>query len=96
MSCSCGKNERQRLYCHRPDCAMVRAAEITPPTIDVTPASERDASAPSGSVDIVVHRDGKGRSYRAEGGTPVDLVKDAVRKVLADPYSAEWLPKGDK
>lgn len=66
---------------------------LNPPTVDVTPASERDESAPSGSVDIVVHRDGKGRSYRADGGTSVELVKDAVRKVLNDPYSAEWIPK---
>lgn len=67
---------------------------LSPPTVDVTPSA--DTAAPSGSVDIVVHRDGKGKSYRADGGTSVELVKDAVRKVLADPYSAEWLPKENK
>ena len=67
-------------------------ADLPAPTVDVTPTT--DTSAPSGSVDIVVHRDGKGKSYRAEGGTSVELVKDAVKKVLADPYSGEWIPKG--
>ena len=62
------------------------------PTVDVTPAADRDSSAPAGSVDVVIHRDGKGRSYRTEGGSTADVVRDAVRKVLADPHTAEWLP----
>ena len=62
------------------------------PTVDVTPATERDPSATPGSVDVVISRDGKGRSYRAEGGSTVELVKDAVRKVISDAHTAEWLP----
>jgi hypothetical protein len=89
MPCPCGKNTRERLYCHRPDCGTLVAVDLPPPTVDVTPAVN-DAT---GALDVVVHRDGKGRSYRAEGTSSVELVKDAVRKVLADPYSAEWVPK---
>jgi hypothetical protein len=45
-------------------------------------------------VDVVVSRDGRGRSYRANGGCVTEVVQDAVRKVLADPYSGEWIPRG--
>ena len=93
MPCSCGKNARQQLYYHRSDCGTLAAVDLSRPTVEVTPASDRDSSAPAGSVDVVVSRDGKGRSYRAEGGTSVELVKDAVKKVLNDPYSGEWIPK---
>jgi hypothetical protein len=67
------------------------------PTVDVTPAADRDSSAPAGSVDVVISREGKGRSYRTVGGSTVDVVRDAVRKVLNDPYTAEFLPaKGER
>ncbi len=61
------------------------------PDVNVTHATERDPSAPPGSMDVVVSREGKGRSYRVVGdGTAI--VKDAIEKVLSDPYSAEFLP----
>lgn len=69
------------------------ATVLPPPTVDVTPATDRDASAPAGSVDVVVHRDGRGRSYRIDPGTTTEMVKSGIEKVLADPYSGEWIPK---
>lgn len=94
MSCSCGKNARQRLYCHRPDCSTMAAVDLPRPTVEVSSAEGRDPNATPGSVDIVVHRDGVGRSYRVDGSSPTELVKGAVEKVLGDAYSAEWIPKG--
>ena len=94
MSCPCGKNDRQRLYCRRPDCSTMVAVDLPPPTVDVTSAPEHDPSAPPGSVDVFVHRGGKGRSFRAVGMTPIDLVQDAVEKVLGAHPSTEWIPRG--
>ena len=93
MACPCGKSVRQRLYCHRPDCGTMTAVDLPPPTVDVT-QTPTPAGEPCGSVDVVVHRDGKGRSYRVEGSNATDLVKGAVEKVLGDHYSGEWIPKG--
>lgn len=96
MSCPCGKNARQRLYCHRSDCGTLAAVDLPPPTVEVTSAPSKDSSAPPGSVDIVISRDGKGRSYRTVGGGPTDptVVKDGIEKILGDHYSGEWIPKG--
>jgi hypothetical protein len=65
------------------------------PTVDVTPSPAPEGQ-PSSGVDIMIHRDGKGRSYRVEGQAAADLVKGAIEKVIADPYSAEWIPKESK
>lgn len=62
------------------------------PDVSVTPATDRDPLAPSGSVDIVISRDNKAKSYRADGGSTTAIVKDAVEKILNDRHSAEWLP----
>ncbi len=61
------------------------------PDVKVTPATERDPAASAGSVDIVISRDNKGRSYRAEGGSAPEVVKDAIEKILNDPYTGEWV-----
>ena len=68
------------------------AIPLERPTVDVTQTPTPEGE-PCGSIDVFVHRDGKGRSYRVEGSNSIDLVKGAVEKVLADPYSSEWLPK---
>ena len=94
MPCSCGKNERQRYYCRRPDCGMLAAVDLPRPTVEVTPASESDKSAPPGSVDIVISRDDKGRTYRTVGGSQQEVVRDAIEKVLGDHYNAEFIPRG--
>lgn len=95
MPCSCGKNVRQRLYCHRVDCASMAAVDLPPPTVDVTPAKERDPSAKDTAHDVVIHRgEGACRSYRIDGGSPRDLLKNGIEKVINDHYSGEWIPKG--
>ncbi len=70
--------------------------DLPRPDVQVTHATERDPSAPPGSMDVVVSRDGKGKSYRVVGDTGQAIVKDAVEKVLSDPYSAEWIPEKAK
>ncbi len=95
MSCSCGRNARARLYCHRSDCGQLSAVELPPADVDTSYATNRDPSAPSGSIDIVISRRGsdgqspKAHTYRAEGATEVERVADAVRKVLSNPATAE-------
>lgn len=67
------------------------------PDVNVTHATERDPNAPPGSMDVVISRDGKAKSYRVVGDTGPAIVKDAVEKVLGDPHSGEWLPgSGEK
>ncbi len=68
------------------------APTLPRPDIAVTPAIERDITAPTGSVDVVISRDGKAKSFRAEGGSVTEVVKDAVEKILGDAGTAEWLP----
>lgn len=65
----------------------------TLPAADVTaaPASDREPGAPWGSVDLVISRGGKARSYRCDGQTVAEVVQDAVRKVLDDPHTAEHI-----
>jgi len=62
------------------------------PDVTVTHATERDPTAPPGSMDVVISRDGKGKSYRAVGDSGPAIVKDAIEKVLGDHYTGEWLP----
>ena len=62
------------------------------PDVNVTHASERDPTAPPGSMDVVISRDGKGKSYRVVGDTGPAIVKDAIEKVIGDGYTGEWLP----
>lgn len=67
-------------------------ATLPRPQVDVTPASDRDTTAPTGSVDVVISREGKGRSYRSVGGSTAEVVKDIAEKILGDTYSSEWVP----
>lgn len=58
------------------------------------PRPDIDAQTSAGGtvVDIVVSRDGKAKSYHGSGGHNGEAVKEAVRKILDDPQTAEWLP----
>ncbi len=69
---------------------------LTRPDVTVTNATERDPNAPPGSMDVVISRDGKAKSYRTIAGTTAEVMKDGIEKVIADPYSAEWIPKESK
>lgn len=64
----------------------------TLPRPDVTVTHATDPSAPSGSMDVVISRDGKGKSYRVVGDSGPAIVKDAIEKVIGDKYTGEWLP----
>jgi hypothetical protein len=69
----------------------MRTDPLPRPDVSVTPAGDRDPGAPQGSVDVVISRDGKAISHRAEGSTTSEVVKDAVEKILNDHRSAEWV-----
>lgn len=54
------------------------------PTVEVTDTAD-------GKTHVVISRDGKAKTYEVEGSVK-GMVKDAVEKVISDPYTAEWLP----
>lgn len=92
MSCSCGKNARQRLYCHNPECGRMLAVDLPRPEVSVTTRQTDSGN----DVEVSISRDGKARNYTG-GGAGVahnDAVKQAVEKIIADPHTAEWLPHG--
>lgn len=71
--------------------------DLPRPDVTVTHATERDPNAPPGSVDVVISRDGKAKSYRATGDSGPTIVADAVKQIISDPRTAEWLPRsGEK
>lgn len=69
---------------------MSKREPMPRPDVAVTPSV--DVNAPPGSVDIVISRDGKATSHRATGGSTTEVVKDAVRQIINDGRTAEWLP----
>jgi hypothetical protein len=60
------------------------------PSVSVT--SRRECGH---EVDVVIYRQNSARSYRGGGvhHTQDAAVADVIKKILADPYSAEWLPE---
>ena len=70
------------------------ATPLSRPKIDVTKATERDPEAGPGAHDVVISKEGHAtvRSYRVDGNTTAEVLKDALGKVLADPRTAEDLP----
>ena len=82
---------------------MKNSTILPRPTVTVTPTKERDPDAPGEAVDVVISRsngvrtDGTTRSpptrsYVADGGGIAEVVKDAVEKILNDPFTAEFIP----
>ena len=82
----------------------MKSSTVLPrPTVTVTPTKERDPSASHGSVDVVISRDNgtrpdgtarspTARSYVADGGSTSEVIKDAMQKILNDPFTAEFIP----
>lgn len=67
-------------------------ADLPRPKIEVN--SKEDLTGHT--VDVVISRDNKAKSYSG-GGAGVsrnDATRDVVEKILNDPHSAEWIPKG--
>lgn len=44
------------------------------------------------TVDVVISREGRGRSYQGKGADAATVVKQVVEAVIADSYTREWLP----
>ena len=93
MTCpKCRKGARAIHYCHRADCGLLAAVDLPKPDVSVT--SQGDAAGHQ--IDVVISRkagDGTplGRSYKGTGAVPADAIKDVIEKVLADPYSGEFM-----
>lgn len=103
---TCHKGQRAVYYCRRGDCPALTSDRtfwhkhesvepsaaisppMPPPTVDVVVTNNNN------TVDVNITRDGKGRSYRGEGTNTGDAVKDAVKKILDDPYAAEYVRRG--
>jgi hypothetical protein len=73
---------------------IVAAREPLPrPTVEVTPATERDSSAPAGSHDVVISRENKViSSHRTKGGSTAEQLRDSAEKMINSPAIAEALP----
>jgi len=66
--------------------------DLPPPDVNVT-SVETDTS----EVNIIVSRkddsgEDRGRKYTGVSTSTNGAIKDAVEKLLNDPYTAEWLP----
>lgn len=88
---TCKKTRRALLYCRKNDCGFlasssIAAVDLPRPQVDVVPN-------PDGSKEhVVIHRDGKAKSYEIEGSTTSEKIKNTVTKVINDRYTGEWLP----
>lgn len=65
---------------------------IPQPDVEVTDASTGITGA--SGIDVTISRDGKARSYHGVGVAKNDAVKDAVKKILDDPHTAEYVRRG--
>ncbi len=86
MSCPCGKNARQKCYCHEPNCGnMASKVDLPKPNVEIV-------TTESNEKHVVISRDGKGKSYKInETYNEDNKIKDVVEKVINDPYTGEWL-----
>lgn len=64
------------------------------PKVEVTPARERDPSAPPGAHDVTISREGFAtvKTYRTGGGVTKDVVRDAIEQIIGDRHTGEYLP----
>jgi len=68
-------------------------AELPRPDVDVT-HDKTDWGTERTKIEVT--RDGKSKSYEANGITQGVATREAVKKLLDDPYTAEWLPSGKR
>lgn len=86
-ACSvCGKGQRAVLYCRRTDCRGF-ASKVDLPRPDVSVNTDTD-----GKTNVTIKRENSERSYVAEGPGMSEKITDVVKKIINDPYTAEWLP----
>jgi hypothetical protein len=60
-------------------------ADLPDPVVNVT--------TEDGKTNVTISREGSGRRYDITSITESGKIAEAVRKVIQDPYTAEWLPK---
>ena len=43
-------------------------------------------------IGVVISRGSSSRKYEVEGSTESERIREVVRQITDDPYTAEWLP----
>jgi len=63
------------------------AADLPRPDVTVNPRND------AGQTDVVISRDGKCRAFRSESASTENIIRDLVEQIIADPHTAEWIPR---
>lgn len=58
----------------------------------VTTTSPTPPSEVHKKVEVTISRGSSSRKYEIEGSTESERIKEVVRQLTNDPYTAEWLP----
>lgn len=67
----------------------IAVPDLPPPDVRVT----TDGDASGASIDVMISRSQRGKTYKGTGPTIGEAAKEVIGKILADPYSAEWIPR---
>lgn len=69
------------------------AATLPRPDVTTTHDTITGTGAPDfEAVDITISRDNKGKTYTGKGQTIPEAVSEAVKQIINDPQTAEYLP----
>lgn len=72
---------------------MLAMTILSRPDVKVGRPCPPEGCCPSDTaVEVVISRDGKARSYQQDGATRDEAYGKALREILDDPKSIEWLP----
>lgn len=73
--------------------AGAAAPPLPRPDVTTTHETITGTGAPDfEAVDITISRDNKGKTYTGKGQTIPEAVSEAVKQIINDKASAEWLP----
>ena len=63
-------------------------AKLPEPTVTARVKSNGD----NHRAEVVISRDGKDRNYTGRGSDPDAAVADAVKQIIVDPHTSEYVP----
>jgi hypothetical protein len=63
--------------------------DLPPPDVSVTHSSGVDSVE---RIEVKISREDRGKVYNGAASTTGGAVAEVVKKIIADPYTAEWLP----
>lgn len=69
--------------------------DLPRPDVDATPDMGTDTEGRR-YIDVTISRGEQTKTYRGTGHTQGAVTIDVVKQIIADPYSAEWLPAGKR